>query len=584
MDNLITYEQLKARRFSEESSQQSRNAISTLNRFLNSVGLEDSSIVGPELAQNFESKKSNFLSTFKAPSTRYSQSYHLKGWYKYFHSLAPDPRQDTEGHTFQSFVLQRATSMGMDPWDICRYVKSRTPYNWLKYGFNPSSRSYGIIDAISVLLDLEPSFLRDAFFYVPDKNSQVFSIPETRYQKKLKKIKGGFKQITKAEWNELEKLQQELELFYEFKTADILDDGVHRSSSEQWSINQNGYSGSIDIFEGCMKAYFGFLVHQKGVSKEDLSLIHLFDRTLVIEYMKFQNKRHGATTVTIHKFLVNIRAVIKYFIEHPDRIYSKLSREDTVNKLDLYYIYITKRIKSLNIQTNSRDPEEQIRPILDLADPLDPIIEAISYMKRNYHYLCKRYPNYTLNIHELARNIVLMDLLIEKPLRAKNLAELELGDTLVKNQDGRYQLNIPADQVKNNKEIRKTLSEELSRWIDIYLENHQEALCKEKTERLFVSRYNSFLSPASISKTCGRICEKYIGIFMRTHAIRHIRATAYLLKHSQDYVYVADLLNDELKTVVKVYSHLENRVLSEKDDNDLKELREKHNKQGKSGR
>lgn len=292
--------------------------------------------------------------------------------------------------------------------------------------------------------------------------------------------------------------------------------------------------------------------------------------------MKFQNKRHGATTTTIHKFLVNIRAVIKYFIEYPTRIHPKLSKEEAISGLDQYYLYITKRIRSLNVQANTRDPEEQIRPILDLESPLDPIIEAISYMKRNYHYLCRRYPNFTLTMHELVRNIVLMDLLVEKPLRAKNLAGLIVGDTIVKNSDGRYQLNIPAKQVKNNKEIRKTLSEELSKWIDIYLENHHEALCKESTNRLFVSRYNPYLSPSSVSKTCGRICEKYIGIFMRTHAIRHIRATDYLLKHPQHYLYVAELLNDDLKTVVKTYSHLENRVRSDIDDEDLKERRAKY--------
>lgn len=118
MDNFITYEQLKKTRFPDELNQHSRNALSTITRFMESVGMDDSSIVGPEMAQNFESHKSNFLSTFKAPSTRYSQSYHLKGWYKHFHSLSSDPNLDTEGHTFQSFVLQRAAMMGMDPWDI----------------------------------------------------------------------------------------------------------------------------------------------------------------------------------------------------------------------------------------------------------------------------------------------------------------------------------------------------------------------------------------------------------------------------------------------------------------------------------
>ena len=579
MKEMLTYGQLKARRFKgEEISQQQKNALSTLNRFMESFGATDDSHVGSEFAQEFEMCKERFTSAFQAKTTRYSQSYHLKEWYKFFHSLTPDPRRDTNGHSFQSFVLQRAASMNMDAFDICKAVKSRTVYNWLKYDQAPSKKSYAIIDAISVLLGFEASYLREAFFFIPEKNEKFVSAPETTYQIKLKRIKGTFKQITKAQWNgeEFVKMRQELALFYDFKTADILDDEVSRPSTEKWTVHKDGYSGSINTFEGTLKAYFGFLVQEKAIALKDLSIDHLFAKGLIVDYVKFQTKRHGATTISVHKFLANVRVLVKYFIEYPERIYPQLSKEDAISKLKDYYHYLGQRIKTLNIKIHARDPEEQLRPILNLQNPLAPIVEAISYMKKRYEHLCKRYPNYTLEIHELARNIVLMDLLIEKPIRAKNLAELTVGKTIIKSEDGRYQLCIPKEEVKNKKAIKKTLSAELSKWIDIYLENHHFSLCKTKTDRFIVSREFPHLTAATVGKTCGRICKKYIGIEMRTHAIRHIRATAYLLKHPQDYTYVAELLNDKLNVVIRVYSHLENRVPAEKDDNDLKELREEY--------
>lgn len=41
-----------------------------------------------------------------------------------------------------------------------------------------------------------------------------------------------------------------------------------------------------------------------------------------------------------------------------------------------------------------------------------------------------------------------------------------------------------------------------------------------------------------------------------THAFRHLVATDWLTAHPNDYLTVAQLLNDELDTVIKNYAHL----------------------------
>jgi integrase len=258
---------------------------------------------------------------------------------------------------------------------------------------------------------------------------------------------------------------------------------------------------------------------------------------------------------------------VKYYEQYPERGFPNLSAAEGKVKAKEQLEYLNTKIKGSRF-LSSRNAEDQIRPFLDLEEPLEPFYEAVSVLKEHYVFTKRERPELP-KLHEIARNIVLFLLILEKPIRSKNLAKLKFDKNLYKKKDGRYELYIPASEVKNNKEIKKTLSAELSRWIDIYRNEHYKKLNSKATDFVFISDEDIRYSASDLSKMLGRLCLELIGIETRCHAFRHLRASAYLLKFPMDYVYVAELLNDDLKTVIRRYVHINGRTASANDDEHL---------------
>lgn len=78
-------------------------------------------------------------------------------------------------------------------------------------------------------------------------------------------------------------------------------------------------------------------------------------------------------------------------------------------------------------------------------------------------------------------------------------------------------------------------------------------------------------SPDLLQDVLEGMTKEYFNTPIPPYYFRHLRATAFLKKYPGNFLYVAELLNDSLDTVIKHYcKHNENRI-GDKDDEDFNE-------------
>lgn len=579
-ESIISYRQIIASMFPEnEETQQKRNALSALNGYLEFCKKNFDSEIGRELLEDFDETAERSLLGCSSDNTKYTKKSHLKKWHTFYAQQLQAKAVDVKKHNFKSYVLETLRVKGKEPYWLLKETGSRTAYRWFmdfKVESYPSLRSKDLVCLTSKALGLEENFLWDTFVYYPATIAKPFQPVVTEFRDRQKKVNIKDKSlnyaITSKIWDseELKTVREECEKLFYFKTDANLPDGIHRSSDDIWSKDTDGTSGSYRHFIRMMKSFLGYVHKEHNIPFLELSLRHTLRTDYISGYMTFFERRHGFLTNTVKQLLCDIRCIVKYYIQYPKHGFPNLSTDEGKKNGKEHLEYITSKIKS-SVFLESRNPEDQIRPFLDLEDPLEPFFEALSVLKQQYAFVKREQP-YLMWLHEIARDIVLLHLVLEKPIRSKNLAQLRFDKHLYKRRDGFYELLVPKTDVKNNKEIKKTLSLELSKWIDIYREQHYKKLNPKATDYVFISNTEVKYTATTVSKVMGRICEKLIGIETRCHSFRHLRATAYLMKHPREFLHVADMLNDELTTVMRRYAHVNGRLGSKEDDQHLQEL------------
>ena len=94
--------------------------------------------------------------------------------------------------------------------------------------------------------------------------------------------------------------------------------------------------------------------------------------------------------------------------------------------------------------------------------------------------------------------------------------------------------------------------------LSAYVEEFRSVILKGVTSRyLFVSK-SSAKPWGSLDRCFFNLTKRYIPgcLGFGPHTVRHLVATNWLSKHPNDFLTVAELLNDRLETVMSEYAHL----------------------------
>lgn len=162
-----------------------------------------------------------------------------------------------------------------------------------------------------------------------------------------------------------------------------------------------------------------------------------------------------------------------------------------------------------------------------------------------------------------AMHAVAMTILFSMPIRAKNLAQLELGKNVTFSGKGaalRYQVWIPAEDVKNRVDLTCTFNVEASKMIHEYITKFRHLLLAEPSNALFPARSGSSRTAGHLSQHLGEAIRRETGLRVHMHMFRHFAAHLYLDANPGSYEAVRQLLGHrKLQTTLDFYAPLSTR-------------------------
>ena len=173
-------------------------------------------------------------------------------------------------------------------------------------------------------------------------------------------------------------------------------------------------------------------------------------------------------------------------------------------------------------------------------------------------------------------------LLLAAPIRAKNLAGIDLDKHIVEINGEARVLVIPAKETKNDNPLEFPLPPELVELLELYLRVYRPMLEKKVPSRtLFISRNGRSKTPAELGAQIPKFLMAHLGIEMNLHLFRHFAAFVFLSHHPGEYETVRQLLGHKsLRSTVEFYTRMEGADAARRYDGVLNGIRDKARNDG----
>ena len=152
------------------------------------------------------------------------------------------------------------------------------------------------------------------------------------------------------------------------------------------------------------------------------------------------------------------------------------------------------------------------------------------------------------------RDLLIIAFLTTRPIRLKNLTQLEIGRSIEK-RDTTYACRFTAEDTKERKPLSFALPELLTPYLDRYIEQFRPLLLDGRaSDRLWVTIRRGPMAAQTIYCHVCDLTEELLGCRINPHLFRDIVATAVAVEHPDKVLVSARLLNNtSLKTTDKHY-------------------------------
>lgn len=166
----------------------------------------------------------------------------------------------------------------------------------------------------------------------------------------------------------------------------------------------------------------------------------------------------------------------------------------------------------------------------------------------------------TLGEALVVQSALAVSLLLVAPVRAKNLAAIDIDKHIHRVSDTNCYLVFPDHEVKNHINLEYPLPLGTIDLLDLYLKVYRPLLLQEETNALFISRSARQKTEAELGAQIPRFIKAHLGIHLNLHLFRHLAAFIYLKRHAGDYETVRRLLGHKsIRTTTMFYTGLEHR-------------------------
>jgi hypothetical protein len=327
----------------------------------------------------------------------------------------------------------------------------------------------------------------------------------------------------------------------------------------------------------------------KGIAEQKILLSHVFDIDLIWEFFDFLRARqHNQKYTQDHMhYAIFLNSLVNhdyaYVKAHPElaALFGKkpMSRPKWIAFTEDIHQKILQLCRDLRKASPKRDVKQRSadEPLQEIFDDADPTALFMQLVEDLIARIPPKNQKTTFAVH--LRDIALFKLSIEQPLRAKNLSELEIGSSLIRdNETGLWRVLVPKESMKSHHSkhchgVRFTLSEETSKAIDRYLAEGRPNLKNANQTRLFFVPGPS--GPKPKPSKDGRVAPKYPGVteegiywIVRRRTIeafgvgqgpnvfRHLLATSILKDHPGYVELAAAKLDNSPDTIRDNYKHI----------------------------
>lgn len=581
------------------SEQVIRNHRAALNGWLLTLHKQSSSYIGEEFSdEQFSLQLQRHLDeSGLGPRSQADRRSLLRAWQSTYLVLASGAgHRGRERHSamskpltlhpFERALKQALSRKNLTPKRAARLagISPSALGRWSRGGL-PNSRSSMSLVSLNALLELEPGTLERALTESQRQEQSVHTIP---YRERLRASRvTGFSLKVRdvppamhAEWHAL----------LAYKTC-MSPGNLKRRTSSRWSLadasdsllresvmNRVGTQlcPSADIAWGRIAPFLGFLrspeLNGGVVPGGDFSatLAWLAVPEAQEAFMAFKTSRSDGLVHRGHKGLAGLIAELThpvhgYLTQHPSW-HERLPPSATLGrdwKEMCSRSHELAKLYHVNAKDKSRNPVDAIQFFLELPNPLQPFHDALEHLAS----IANAAPKFSREQLIAKRDRLLLGLLLANPLRAKHWVTLGIapgsaGD-IHRTPDGGWRIRIPGRQFKNHSRVGSdtysvAIPTRLSPLLEDYVKNVRPHLLGSAQDngRFFLAYGGRRMSGIShrISQLTKRLIPGSGGV--GPHAMRHIVATDWLTHHPDDYLTVAELLNDSLAVVLQEYAHL----------------------------
>ncbi|MGF7001452.1 hypothetical protein [Paraburkholderia sp. GAS32] len=572
-----------------------RNNLSTLHSFLAFFGKTEDSPVGREMLHGFDEKLQAYLDSLNvAPRTKSDRRSHLRAWQR---SIAdtqrPAARESTDSKsssTFHQTLREAISASGYAPKTLAKRAGASVSavQRWMK-GAIPNCRAFPSVNRIEAelgmprdaLLALVPKLSREAQAHTLRTRTFPIAFRERQQANSKSPYILHARQMTSdflSEWDD----------FYEHKTE--RSPQLVRSSRGSWRVlplekivdrlppyARRGKAGCVTakITMDMFRSFAGFLSLPKdlggrGVPVNDAQTLAWLVVPKAIE--SFLDFRRDRSAGLIHKGHANFckfgasmtHPLTGYLTQQPEFATKLPDGTLSGNWVDacakayrLYQQWIQ------DARDTSRRPYEPIQGLLNLAEPLAPVMRAVEQLDR----LAAQAAPGSLDEARHKRDALLLSMLMANPLRARNFILMTWNEngtgSLYHRENGQWRLRFGAGDFKNDRYDKKNdydapLPSALSDRIEEYLYDYRPRLTRDNPACPSVFPGETGKIFYGLSKHVFQITQRHIAETpgFGTHAMRHLVATDWLRTHPNDFLTAAQLLHDRLETVLKEYAHL----------------------------
>ena len=385
--------------------------------------------------------------------------------------------------------------------------------------------------------------------------------------------------------------------------------GSNRSHRGRWTVSGPAAEcvkpmPGIDVFDGYyigaasanwahVVSYLGFLRLPKdegglGVDPERVRTLGWLAIPEAVEaFFEFRKNKSGGLIHTGHAVFASFVASLchpshGYFTQHPELledVVQDVVRGRTWEELNKECLAVAQDWKAVCTDV-SRDPVQPIQALLDSPEPLAPVLRAMERIRA----LARGATAGSKEEAVARRNELLLGVLLSNPLRRKNIVALtyktDNSGSVYRTAAGEWRIRIASRDFKNGKKrgaahrYDVAIASWLAPLITDYVEHFRPVLVGTSTvDNLFVSSRDGrpLTDMTHVVHKLTRIHIPGSGGF-GPHSFRHLVASDWLRRNPNDFLTVAELLNDTLEVVMKTYAHLKKDDALNRHSSQLREL------------